>query len=177
MNIPDNHGTAIKDNGLCLLFEMSLHDGPGSAAWKDEFSCVAPPNGKCAKQLLIGTSDGGKHGTSASTFARRGTRGGSVPNLHIRSGSPAPRLSFTSSICLAASGAGSETLKHSVHAGRTQPERVELRRSGVAGGIPGHARRGASGALKPRLPRAIGELYRVELLDSKRAVACCERRV
>ena len=55
-----------------------------------------------------------------------------MPNLHMRSGSPAPRLSLTSSVCLAASGAGSETLKHSVHAGRTQPERVELRRSGVA---------------------------------------------
>ena len=69
-----------------------------------------------------------------------------MPNLHIRSGSPAPRLSFTSSICLAASGAGSETLKHSVHAGRTQPERVELSRSGVARGIPATQVHGADRA-------------------------------
>ena len=96
-----------------------------------------------------------------------------MPNLHIRSGSPAPRLSFTSSICLAASGAGSETLKHSVHAGRTQPERVELSRSGVARGIPATQVHGADRARRDSnlvLANAAlegGESPRTPLVDQK----------
>eukprot|EP00964_Phaeocystis_antarctica_P044919 scaffold25817_cov65-Phaeocystis_antarctica.AAC.12 len=127
-----------------------------------------PPGGSdtrstCSKASL--SNDCWSH-TSASTFARRGTRGGSVPNLHMSSGSPAPRLSFTRSVCLAASGAGSETLKHSVQAGRTQPERVELRRSGVACGMSAPCQRPTAAATRRYLSNSLQNLRAWEI-DSK----------